>query len=126
MSAKEDPTPSEPHASLRTPSSSYPLYATILLTALVVLLFALLVAHGVMVSKIADAPKQFDQSVQSIHSGLTGIRSDLTGIRSDLTGIRSEILSVASSIRAGFSNIPSTVTVSPVATATFTMASARF
>jgi hypothetical protein len=108
MSTTEDSALPESRANPPTqPSPRY--FTAILLTALVALLLGILVTHGIMVSKIADAPQQLEESLGSLHS--------------DLSNINSQLEFVASAIRAGS---PTVLTITPAIGATFTMSTARF
>jgi len=108
MSTKEDSA--LPESLTNPPTQPYPRYfTTILLTALVALLLGILVTHGIMVSKIADAPQQLDELLGTLHS--------------DLGDINNQLEFVASAIRAGSRT---ELTITPAIGATFTMSTAQF
>lgn len=119
MSTKDSEQPNLPES--RPSGSSYGLYTTVVLTALAALLLGILIAHGIMVSKIADTPKVVGESLNNLRSDL---HSDLGYLHSDLgylRSINSELYVLNDQLRTA---IPSTVTVSPAPLARFTMTAA--
>ena len=105
MSPQDSEQPNRPEK--RQSSSPYGTYTAVLFTALVALLFGILIAHSVMVSKIADTPKSVAAALSTLHSDLSYLRS----INSELDSLNSKMRTM----------IPSTVTVAPALFATFTM-----
>ncbi|KIM46794.1 hypothetical protein M413DRAFT_440364 [Hebeloma cylindrosporum] len=111
MSSQDAEKPNHPESGRPSERSPYPLYTAILFTALIALLFGILIAHGVLASKIADGPKVVAEAVKSLGSDLSYLRS----INSELDLLNSKMRTM----------IPSTVTVAPGLFATFTMAAGR-
>jgi len=102
MPPKDSEQPNTPES---RPSSSP--YTAVLFTALVALIFGILIAHSVMVANIADTPKVVAQALNTLHADLSYLRS-----------INSELGSLNNGLRTA---LPSTVTVTPALFATFTV-----
>ena len=102
MSTRQNPDVAES----RTSPPSYAGYTAILLTALVASLFGLLAVHGIMLSKIEDAPSHLDESL-----------SELRFIGNYLSTMNNQLSALNSAVTRG----PLTVTVEPASFAVFTM-----
>jgi hypothetical protein len=106
MASKEDSHVAESRASPSLPS--YPRYTAFLLTALVVALLGILITHGIMVSKMADAPNIIDNSLSSLHFDLHSINGQLSAVVSQISTVGFDIREIG------------TITVTPAGFATFT------
>jgi hypothetical protein len=106
MSSKDSEQPKHPES---RPSGSS--YAAVLLTAVVVLLFGILIAQSFTAAKVADTPKAVAAALKTLDADLRMLSS----INSELDSLNRQIRTI----------VPSTVTVKPALEATFTVTAGR-